>query len=134
MRVYPPNRLILSLALYLVSSTLSTITLDYTTEKYLMDRTWLEPWGVVPESQKAAIKNELYAELTFRHPLFGEPLEPIGRSFANDDVLFVREEGNLVVVHLTWSGLGDSEYPSTEFFDTWAEFTSKKMDIDNLGY
>lgn len=99
-----------------------------------MDRIWLEPWEAVSEGQKAAIKNELQAELTFHHPLFGEQLEPIGRSLANDDVLFVKEGGKLVIVHLTWSGLGDSQYPSTEFFNTWVEFASQKMAIDNLSY
>ena len=99
-----------------------------------MNQTWLEPWGAISESQKAALKNELQAEVTLRHPLFGEQLEPIGRSFANDDVLFVGEGNKLVVVHLTWSGPGDHRYPSTEFFDTWSEFASKKMTVDNLGY
>lgn len=99
-----------------------------------MNQTWLEPWGAVSESQKAALKNQLQAEITFRHPLFGEQLEPIGRSFASDDILFVREGGELVVVHLTWSGLGDDEFPLTELFNTWSEFASKKMALDNLGY
>lgn len=99
-----------------------------------MNQTWLEPWGTIPESQKVALMNELQAEITFGHPLFEEQLEPIGRSFASDDVLFVREGDKLVVVHLTWSGPGDQQYPSTEFFNTWSEFASKKMALDNLGY
>lgn len=107
---------------------------DYTTEMHSMDKTWLEPWGAVSESQKAAIKNQLQAEITFYHPLFEEQLEPIGRSFASDDVLFLREGGKLAVVHLTWSGPGDDEYPLTEFFSTWSEFASKKMALDNLSY
>ncbi|GAB3806681.1 hypothetical protein GCM10028819_42510 [Spirosoma humi] len=99
-----------------------------------MNQTWLEPWGAVSESQKAVLENQLQAEMTFRHPLFGEQLDPIGMSFASDDVLFGREGDTLVVVHLTWSGPGDDEYPLTEFFDTWSEFTSQKMALDNLGY
>jgi hypothetical protein len=99
-----------------------------------MDKNWLEPWEAVSESQKTALKNQLQAEITFRHPLFGEQLEPIGRSFASDDVVFVREGDKLAVVHLTWSGPGDDKYPLTEFFSTWSEFASKKMTLDNLGY
>ncbi|GAB3806555.1 hypothetical protein GCM10028819_42140 [Spirosoma humi] len=99
-----------------------------------MNQTWLEPWGAVSENQKAALENQLQAEISFHHTLFGEQLEPIGRSFASDEVLFVREGGELAVVHLTWSRPGNDEYPLTEFFNTWSEFASKKMALDNLGY
>lgn len=99
-----------------------------------MNQIWLEPWGAVSENQREALRNELQAEVTFHHPLFGLQLEPIGRNLANDDVLFKGEENKLVIVHLTWSGAGDQRYPSTEFFDTWSEFTDKKMVVDNLGY
>jgi hypothetical protein len=80
-----------------------------------MNQTWLEPLEAVSESQKVVLKNELYAELTFRHPLFSEQLEHLGRSFASDDVLLVREGKKRVAIHLTWSGPGDHQYPSTEF-------------------
>lgn len=53
---------------------------------------------------------------------------------ASDEVLFVGEGNKLAIVHLTWSGPGDHQYPSTEFFATWSEFASKKMAVDNLGY
>lgn len=99
-----------------------------------MNRTWLEPWGDISECQKVALKNELQTEVTSHHPLFGRQLEPIGRSFANDDVLFIGEENKLVIVHLTWSGPGDDQFPSTEFFDSWSDFAGKKMTVDNLGY
>ncbi|MBD2756833.1 hypothetical protein [Spirosoma validum] len=95
-----------------------------------MNRTWL----AVSESQKSTLKNELQTEVTIQHPLFGWQLDPIGRSFATDDVLFIGEENKQGVVHLTWSGPGDHQFPSTEFFATWSEFAAKKMATGNLGY
>jgi hypothetical protein len=99
-----------------------------------MSQAWLEPWIAVSDSQREALTNELQTEITFQHPLFGWQLEPIGRSLANDDVLFLGEGNKLVVVHLTWSGPGNHRFPSTEFFDTWSEFVDKKMAVDNMGY
>lgn len=99
-----------------------------------MINTWLEPWGEISEDQKAFFKNELFNEVASSHPLFGLQLEPIGRSFANDDVLFSLDDTRLAVVHLTWSGRGNSVFPDTVFFDTWSDFVIQKMTIDNFGY
>ncbi|MDR6193673.1 hypothetical protein [Siphonobacter sp. SORGH_AS_0500] len=98
------------------------------------ERTWLEPWGEIPASQRDSFLLQLNKEITQRHPLFGRHLELIGRSFANDDLLVVVDTSEWVVVHLTWLGSGDSRFPLFESFDTWSGFVNNKMAVDNEGF
>lgn len=98
------------------------------------ERIWLEPWGEIPASQRDSFLLQLNKEITQQHPLFGRHLELIGRSFANDDVLVLVDTSEWVVVHLTWSGSGDSLFPLVESFDTWSGFVNNKMAVNNEGF
>jgi hypothetical protein len=76
--------------------------MDRSTGHPVFPSTWWDLYA--EERQRRAIANELVAELSPEHPLFGHPGEVIARSEASDDVLLLLEDGRWAIVHLTWRG------------------------------
>ena len=75
-------------------------------------------WLNIKDKQEIFIK-ELYSELNENHPLYKVKIaNALARSGANDDVLFLLEDGSCIIVHLTWSKTNISSFPHyIEFSD-----------------
>jgi hypothetical protein len=95
---------------------------------------WQEPWASFPDGARAAYQLQLARELVPAHPLFNSQLVLLGKHEGTDDVLVQREDGSLAVVHLTWAGTCDAQYPRTTFFSDWGDFATHRMGPDALEY
>jgi hypothetical protein len=92
---------------------------------------WLDPWWSIIHLGRdfaGTFENELRREVGRDHPLYGIPIEAIGRHDACDDVLYrlLDGSGRVAVVHLTWaqSTSESGPWPMTEIYSdlqTWAE-------------
>lgn len=67
---------------------------------------WGENWAGLAQggAQADAVSAEVQREVGPGHALFQQPLAPIARCAACDDVIFDAGELGSVLVHLTWSG------------------------------
>ena len=95
---------------------------------------WQEPWDALPEHLHQAYESQLKRELVPGHPLFGHPCTIVGKHFGSDDILVAPANGQVAVVHLTWTGPGDTLFPLTTFFADWDDFAAQRMAEDALGY
>ncbi|MBD2714172.1 hypothetical protein KBK19_03890 [Microvirga sp. STR05] len=98
---------------------------------------WLEPWRELAEADQSKFEDELETELGPAHPLFGIKVKAVGSSIASDDVLFQLQgtKSSYALVHLTWAQRRASgTYPSHEFYNTWEDFVTQRMQDDNFGY
>ena len=80
-------------------------------------------WGLVPFNQsEGSFVHELYSELSETHPLYKRKIRwAVARCYANDDVLFLGEDGVYYIVHLTYSKTNSQNYPChLEFLDLQA--------------
>ncbi|HEU4882140.1 MAG TPA: hypothetical protein VFT45_07845 [Longimicrobium sp.] len=68
---------------------------------------WPEPWYALDENDEVTglLEQVLLREVGPGHLLYGVPVRAIGRSNANDDVLFrlLDGSGRVADVHLTWT-------------------------------
>lgn len=96
---------------------------------------WLKPW-VTAGTHGTALVSELHKELNFNHILFGKCHSAIGRRIDCDDVLFECTDGTFALVHLTWLGKKDlhPDFPWTQLFETFQQFTEKVMIPDSNDY
>ena len=97
---------------------------------------WLEPWRGLAEANRRPFETELQRELSPAHPLFDIGAEAIGKSEANDDVLFQLQNGEFALVHLTWTGHIEAtgQWPYYELYQSWNDFVTQRMQHDNFGY
>lgn len=71
-----------------------------------------------------AFEAELHRELAPGHPLHGRSLRVIAKALPNDDVI-VECDGDVAVVHLTWTkGLEPPPWPQTTFIASAEELES----------
>ena len=89
---------------------------DELERKYGEDFSWFK---VDPE--KNSFVSEAYREITEGHPLYGMKLTCLAKCGANDDVLYITEHGQFVVIHLTYSKSNKSDYPKYKLLDTHQE-------------
>ena len=70
-------------------------------------------WGLIPLAQsEGSFVHELYSELSETHPLYNRNIRwAVARCYANDDVLFLGENGVYYIVHLTYSKTNLTGYP-----------------------
>ena len=100
--------------------------------------TWLEPWYSVADepAESAGMKRELEQELAPGHPLFGVPVETMGRCC--DDVVFrlLDGSGRIAVVHLTWNhnAPDPSSDPATAIFESEDRWIAECMRPDHKEY
>ena len=91
----------------------------------------LPPWKLVDPERVLRLNDELRRELCVSHVLARSSFEAVAMSTMSDDVLFMTDSilGALACVHLTWSGKPDlhPSFPSTEFYNSWAEFSEREM-------
>jgi hypothetical protein len=76
------------------------------------------PWVPIPVEDRPRFANELTAELSPGHPLFGRATIPIVGCSVCDDVVFMAEsdDGFYTRVHLTWRGTSEVlPYPEFEW-------------------
>jgi hypothetical protein len=99
---------------------------------------WQEPWQELTEADQTRFEAELRKELGPTHPLFGIEANAVGKSSASDDVLFQLQgtEASYVLVHLTWTGGCDANgvWPTHEFYHSWQDFVTHRMQHDAFGY
>ena len=89
-------------------------------------------WGVTDNS---GFLVEVTSELNNQHPLFDRIEKVIARCYSNDDVLFLLNNGNYVIVHLTYLKINTAGFPAyKEFSDicTALEFIEKQFVSDFL--
>ena len=78
-------------------------TLENLIKKYQTDGF---PWKLVLKSQleNDVFLTELHSELSETHSLFNRKIcRSVAKSCANDDVLFLSEDGKWLIVHLTYT-------------------------------
>jgi hypothetical protein len=86
-----------------------------------------DPWidlrggGVDEEAERRRLADELRDEVAPGHLLFGVDVIAIGRSTANDDVLFQLPCKRWAIVHLTGTRPDRPPWPSTRIFDSLDE-------------
>ena len=83
-------------------------------------------WGFVPPAQsEGPLVRELYSELSETHPLRNHNIRlALAKCYANDDVLFLGEDGAYYIVHLTYSKTNSLGYPRyLEFLNLEAAMT-----------
>lgn len=86
------------------------------------------PWEGFTPGQGEAFLRELTCELSPGHALYGRELVPLGHSRAADDVLFDAQGGQIVEVHLTWSGHAvQPPWPRHKVFATMSEWIEQVM-------
>lgn len=82
-----------------------------------------DPWETIEGHTVTSLNDELKRELSNKHPLSGNMLIAIARSFACDDVLYKdRNSHHYYLVHLTWAKENNSEYPKYKTFHTFEDF------------
>lgn len=100
-----------------------------------MVQRWLEPWFELPPPDGPAFEAELRKEIGAGHLLEGVRTLAVGKSAANDDVLFqlFDTEYEYALVHLTWNGKreGQNNWPYTQLYKTWDDFLIERMTGDN---
>ena len=99
---------------------------------------WLRPWQSIDEygrESAATFESVLTGEVSPRHPLYGIPIEAIGKHIACDDVLFHLLDGSdrVAVVHLTWTRSPPERppYPITRIFSGLEAWAEQRMRRDN---
>lgn len=88
---------------------------------------WVPPWAGVGDMADS-LDTELAKELSGRHSLRGATVRAIGKRTDCDDVLCaINGDKRLAVVHLTWSGLTESDdnYPATVMYHGWQDWVDK---------
>lgn len=74
------------------------------------------------------LKEELEKELHPKHQLFGENIDVIAKRQDKDDILVELENGQMAVVHLTWSGRQErGSFPWTEMYVNQRDFWKRAM-------
>lgn len=97
---------------------------------------YLEPyWGALEMEEKniQALMHELKLELPENHLLQKENADLIARKTNNDDIVLELENGNIVVVHLTWKSKIDG-YPTTTIYKDKIDFWNKEMKTDIIEF
>ena len=88
----------------------------------------LTPWQPLSAERAESFLRELHRELDRQHPLFGVSLLPVAHSGAADDVLFQRNDGQFVMVHLTWSGRVEAPpWPDQQLYANWENWAEQVM-------
>ena len=84
------------------------------------------------KSENNSFVAEAYREIRQGHLLYGMELTCLAKCEANDDVLFLTEFGQFVVIHLTYSENNASDYPRYKLLDTHQELKEYlEQDIEN---
>ena len=63
-------------------------------------------------------ENEVYKEIGSLHPLHGVELKAVARCYSCDDVLYKSENGEYIIIHLTYSQINSKDYPRFITFPT----------------
>jgi len=86
-----------------------------------------EPWYA--PSDPGTLERELAAELSPEHVLAGVKVKVIARRQDQDDVLFELLDGSarVAVVHLTYAGRGNSQWPRATLFENLEAWRSERM-------
>jgi len=85
-------------------------------------------WGFVQLSQsRGPLFQELQAELNETHPLYDRKIQwAIAKCYANDDTLFLSEDGKYYIVHLTYSKTNSTGFPH------YFEFSDLESTINHI--
>jgi hypothetical protein len=98
---------------------------------------WLEPWYSIAKNpcQIMGMEAELHRELRSGHPLFGLPVQAVGRRGDCDDILFrlLDGTGRVAVVHLTWTHNPPEQppWPDTIIYADYEAWVSQGMRADH---
>lgn len=96
---------------------------------------WLEPWYAIEAAEHAQwFAAELQQELSPGHPLYGTPVELLGRRDDREDFLFhlLDGSGRVAEVHLTFRGSKEPPpYPVSRIYASLAEWEVLCMTRDH---
>jgi hypothetical protein len=97
---------------------------------------WRKPWELAGDRGEAAM--ELRRECPPGHALYGVSVALVARRCDCDDVLFRLCDGSAryAAVHLSFTVEKDPRWPSTEVFNSLAEFATERLlpDIDDWNH
>jgi hypothetical protein len=89
---------------------------------------WLEPWIPIDDVERAAVlKRELVREVSKGHVLEGRDAEFIAQRQDRDDFLVALEQGEIGIVHLTWSIETDPQFPGAALYPSFEEWRTTVM-------
>lgn len=93
------------------------------------DFTFEEPWE--PVTHADFLLQQIQAELTPPHPLFGQPLTPLAIRADSDDVLVSTGQG-YAMVHLSWCRRRQPspDFPHTVLLADWETFLDRIYEPD----
>jgi hypothetical protein len=93
------------------------------------DFTFEPPWE--PADSSDFLLEQIQAELTDPHPLFGKVVKPIAIRADSDDVLVKTTEG-YALVHLSWCRRSrpSPDFPHTRLLDDWETFLDQVYEPD----
>jgi hypothetical protein len=88
---------------------------------------WGDPWELAGDNGEAG--TELRRECPAGHPLHGASVALVARRRDCDDVLFRLCDGTAryAVVHLSFAVESNPRWPSTEVFNSLAEFVAERL-------
>ncbi len=93
------------------------------------DFSFEEPWE--PAARTEFLLEQIAAELTEPHPLYGKVVAPVAIRADSDDVL-VRTTDGYALVHLSWCKRSrpSPDFPHTLFLTDWQAFLDEVYDPD----
>jgi hypothetical protein len=89
---------------------------------------WLEPWAILPPTERGDVEREFRREVGPGHILYGRNARALLRRVDRDDVLFVLDGPvQLAVVHLTFTAMPPERppWPTTETYDQVWKFVDR---------
>lgn len=88
-----------------------------------------EPWE--PTDSPDAFNDQLQAELTEPHPLYGKVVRTLAIRSDSDDLLLETLDG-FALVHLSWCRRSrpTPDFPHTRFFESWDSFYEQVYEPD----
>ena len=135
--IKPPDLFVKELTRECVEKAISELLKEGNLEEVLNNSIFglkfLEPWIDMIEFEESSevFENELRKEIHEAHPLWAKSFKAIAKRQDNDDVLVELEDGQLAVVHLTWSGKSESDiFPRTKTYLNKKDFWKRRLQHD----
>lgn len=93
------------------------------------DFTFEEPWE--PANHSDFLLEQIEAELTPPHPLYGKVVRPLAIRADSDDVLVETQDG-YALVHLSWCRRSQPspDFPHTRLLEDWETFLDQVYEPD----
>ncbi|MEM9192530.1 MAG: hypothetical protein AAGF12_25370 [Myxococcota bacterium] len=100
----------------------------------VVDVRWADPWRALTPERATTLADELRNEVPPEHTLDGRNCKAVAMRSDRDDVLFVVDDRELAIVHLTWKPERDPRWPQTLLVPDVATFVRKHLEPDHAAF